>query len=49
MRDDLRIHACLADTASDQLRILRPEIDDQHGAGRGGRHPDSLVRHPRGR
>jgi hypothetical protein len=32
VRDDLRVHVALADPAGDQLRVLRPEIDDQDGA-----------------
>src|SRR6185437_7593715 len=31
VRDELRVHASLADAASDQLRVLPTEIDDQHG------------------
>ena len=32
VRDDLRVHPRLADAARDQLRVLRPEVDHQHGA-----------------
>ena len=35
VRDDLGVHPRLADPASDQLRVLRAEVDHQHGAGRG--------------
>ncbi len=53
VRDDFRINACFTDTARDQLRILRAEVDDDdrrrpressHG------HEDELgvrLRHPR--
>ncbi len=29
---DLAVHACLADPAGDELRVLRAEVDDEHGA-----------------
>ena len=31
VRDDLGVHLRLPDPARDQLRILRPEVDDEHG------------------
>ena len=36
VRHDLGVHVALADPASDQLRVLRPEIDDQDRAPGGG-------------
>ena len=32
VRDDLAVDAGLADAAGDELRVLRSEVDDQHGA-----------------
>ena len=32
VRDDLGVDVALADPARDQLRVLRPEVDDQDGA-----------------
>ena len=32
MRDDLAVDAGLAHAAGDELRVLRAEVDDQHGA-----------------
>jgi hypothetical protein len=43
MRNDLRKHPRFADPSRDQLRILRSEVDHQHGTGRTCCHPDSLV------
>ena len=43
VRDDLGVHPRLADPARDQLRVLRAEVDHQHGAGGGGLHRPSLV------
>ena len=31
MRHDLGVHPQLANTPSDELGVLRPEVDDQHG------------------
>ncbi len=39
---DLRVHPRLADAARDQLRVLRAEVDHQHGAGGCGLHLLSL-------
>jgi hypothetical protein len=31
VRDDLGVDVCLAYAPGDQLRVLRPEVDDQYG------------------
>ncbi len=31
VRDDLRVHPCLADPPRDQLRVLGAEVDHQNG------------------
>ena len=33
VRDDLGVHPRLADPSRDQLRVLRSEVDHQHGTG----------------
>jgi len=32
VRDDLGVDVALADPSRDQLRVLRPQVDDQDGA-----------------
>jgi len=45
MRNDLRINVTLTHTTSDELRVLRPEIEDQDGPNRPSLGPDGTVRY----
>jgi hypothetical protein len=42
-RQDLAVHADLAHAARDQLRILRPEVEDQDSMGVDVRRPQRQL------